>query len=67
MELNFPIVVKNKRAFMKLMENIEKEHPEMIWSEGQKPTGYMPGVHAFPLEVCLFLNGRLYHHRIYKN
>lgn len=53
MELNFPIVVKNKRAFMKLMETIEKERPEILWNEGQRPTEYSPPVIDFPVEIRL--------------
>ena len=53
MKLNFPIVVKNKRAFMKLMESIEKECPETLWSAGQRPTEYSPPVLDFPVEIHL--------------
>ena len=66
MELNFPIVVKNKRAFMKLMEAIEKERPEILWNAGERPTGYSPPVVDFPIEIRLNYwsnnNKMSYHH-----
>ena len=53
MELNFPIVVKNKRAFMTLMETIERERPEIFWNCGEEPTGYSPPVTDFPVKIYL--------------
>ncbi len=53
MKFDFPIKVSNRYAFLELMKAIEKEHPEVKWSMGEKPTEYLPPNKSFPIRIEL--------------
>ena len=50
---DFPIRVNNKPACVKLMQAVELSFPKLHWRGGQKPTGFIPDGHNFPVQVCL--------------
>jgi len=58
---DFPITVNNKPACVKLMQAIESSLPKLLWGGGQKPTGFIPDGHNFPIQICLVTEYGYYH------